>query len=263
MVAIAVDRYFAVCKPIQFKTNFTLKRTKRIIVMLWISAMLFAVHQSYNFMARYDGPNKPPLPSTRKFACKIFLPTADAWYIYFKSTYNNVLLFYLPVIITGLIYVIIITTVWKRQYGVARHSTSRKVNMHIRTARMLFIVYIAYVSCYAFFATYNLIKMFKKGKNLNLLVTNIGLLVPYFNSCLNPFIYSFSNPTFRKHLTQLVWKPDGKRQPKKPEIRQISTIQTNDYTPTENQTNSNFTIDSKVSVSDCDNSVAFIQTEAN
>ena len=49
MVAIAIDRYFAVVHPLRFRLTFSDKRTKIICVAIWVLALAAAIPTPFMF----------------------------------------------------------------------------------------------------------------------------------------------------------------------------------------------------------------------
>ncbi|XP_038076701.1 somatostatin receptor type 5-like [Patiria miniata] len=198
MTAIAVDRYYAVRHPVAFKIRFTVKRTRIVIGTLWTLSLAAATPTIFMFQSIFGGSGQAvTYPGKINFACKLVLPFGR-WFKDFKAIYLNVVLFYLPVVITAALYVQIVIHVWRNNRFVrARMGRVPHRNSHWKTAKTLLTVFVVYVACYIILITYNLLAPYAP----NLLppqLKNVGLLLPYVNSCMNPIVYSFTNPSFRK-----------------------------------------------------------------
>ncbi|XP_022090155.1 allatostatin-A receptor-like [Acanthaster planci] len=198
MTAIAVDRFYAVRHPVAFRTRFTIKRTRIIIGTLWVMSLAAAVPTAFMFQSIFGGSGQAvTYPGKIPFACKLVTPFGK-WFKDFKAIYLNVVLFYLPVVITAALYVQIVLHVWKNNKFIrARMGQVPHRNSHWKTAKTLLTVFVVYVACYIILITYNVLAPYAPNL-LSPQVKNAGLLLPYVNSCLNPIVYSFTNPSFRK-----------------------------------------------------------------
>ena len=125
------------------------------------------------------------------------------------------LLFFIPVTVTLILYGIIIIYMWRkrgaRNLGVSKMAKSRQV--HWQITRTLLIVFLAYVACTILFATYTVMQRY--GWKIKPIVKNVGLLFPYINSCMNPFVYSVNSTEFRATIAaKLRCLKSGKNQSK-------------------------------------------------
>ncbi|XP_070559960.1 allatostatin-A receptor-like [Ptychodera flava] len=214
MVAIAFDRYFAICHPIRFKTSFTLRRTGICIICLWVLGALTAVPTAFMFKTKH-GSSSMGITYRGKipFACKLVVPV-DPWFLDFKAIYLNVVLFYLPSLLISIVYIIIVFRVWmSARNPLGRLSSKEFKSKHWKTARILITVFVAYFMSFVLFSTYNLISRYWPG-TLPSLLKNAGLLLPYFNSCVNPIIYSFMFRKFREACREIIccsaWSTRGR-----------------------------------------------------
>nr|XP_006814150.1 PREDICTED: somatostatin receptor type 2-like [Saccoglossus kowalevskii] len=208
MVAIAIDRFCAIHFPMAFRVRFTLRRTRIIIVIVWLLACVAAMPTAFMFKAIYGslGNNSVTYKGKSPFACKLVLPFGP-WFSDFKAVYLNVILFYLPVLITAVLYSFIVYKVWRNGVAMAtsRQTTKKShSNAHWKTAKVLIAVFIAYTCCYVLLSTYNLVSRYFPQFYLHPMIKNVGLLLPYANSCINPIIYSFINKTFRQSVRTLI-----------------------------------------------------------
>ena len=139
------------------------------------------------------------------WACKLVLPKVTALF-HFKAIYINVILFFIPTLITACIYVVIVLRVWQTRQGIRRSSSGQKdiESTHWKTARILLVVFFAYVITHGFFAAYNTLFQFKLIASVPPVVNNIGLLLPYANSFMNPIIYSLMHASFRKSCWEVM-----------------------------------------------------------
>ncbi|XP_071485260.1 somatostatin receptor type 2-like [Diadema antillarum] len=221
MMAIAVDRFFAVKDPVAFKSRFTRRRTKLIIVFIWASAIVAAIPVAFMFESIYGGDGVAVTYTGKlPWACKAIVPFGP-WWKDFKPVYLNILLFYVPVIITSIIYVFIFTRVrssnkfLRSNLVISGRIPEHARNTHWKTAKTLLCVFVVFIVCFAPFATYHIVQEYFSG-SLHPELKNLALLLPYFNSCLNPIVYSFTNKVFWRAVKQILCRCERCREPDKP-----------------------------------------------
>ncbi|XP_054769274.2 growth hormone secretagogue receptor type 1-like [Lytechinus pictus] len=208
MMAIAIDRYFAVRFPLKFKIYCSPGKTKLKIIFLWILSLAAAFPVVLNFATKYGIPlfdvnyvGKTP------FACRV-APGFPIFYYDFKIIYVSIVLFFIPIVITAIIYVIIVSYVRRNNKKFAKISSARdthRLRSHWKTARALLAVFTFYAVCYVLLATYTLVQQYSPAA-ITPTMKNIGLLLPYANSCMNPVVYSVVNRQFRRDFAELFSK---------------------------------------------------------
>ncbi|KAJ8021644.1 Somatostatin receptor type 4 [Holothuria leucospilota] len=206
MTAIAVDRYYAVRKPMVFKMKFSVKRTKILIISLWGLALIAAVPTAFMFKSVYvSQDDKSNYKGKTPFACKLSLPFG-AWFKDFKAIYLNVVLFLLPVTITSILFVRIVLYVRQSNLAINKrfaNAAGAIRNSHWTTAKSLLAVFVVFVFCYMPFSMYNIMQRYAPAV-LSANFKNVALLLPYANSCLNPVVYSFTSERFRRYCVRLL-----------------------------------------------------------
>ncbi|XP_048063622.1 trace amine-associated receptor 1-like [Megalobrama amblycephala] len=195
---ISIDRYYAVCHPLQYRNKITPPISLIMISLCWgLAAFVgFAiVFLQLNILGAeefyFDN-------IACKGACIIFQTRAG-------STITSILAFGLPAIITVSIYLKILL-VARRQSKSIQHSThvGKKTSISINkieakaTKTLSIIMGVFFVSVSPFFFC-NLIDSFL-DHTIPPAVFDVLVWIGYLNSLCNPFVYAFFYRWFRKAL---------------------------------------------------------------
>ncbi|CAG5123070.1 unnamed protein product, partial [Candidula unifasciata] len=219
LVAISLERYFAICRPLHSRSWQTLSHAYRCIAVCWfLSAALMtptAVFQKHTAIG--NGAHR----------CREIWPNLGA-----EQTYTVVLdlaLLVLPVTVMGVAYSRVVHVLifdvrsslelnstnngtrmisqrnrrGQRPAGNRiRHSNSLKIRQNkMRVIRMLFAVVMEFFICWApvyLIQTWIVFHQESAYRTLTPLSKNLFHLLSYVSSCCNPITYCFMNKKFRE-----------------------------------------------------------------
>ena len=96
-----------------------------------------------------------------------------------------------------------------KKTGTKKSEKSRKVN------RMVLIVVIVFISCWAPFYIWRIILSFshtvRNLPDISVVIQDITMCISYMNSCANPFLYAFLSDNFKKSFRK-AWTCGKKNQ---------------------------------------------------
>ncbi|XP_028304152.1 trace amine-associated receptor 6-like [Gouania willdenowi] len=189
VVLISVDRYVAVCDPMHYQTKVTNNRAKICIVLCWAGSALFHCLRLNNII------ENPGEFDSCAGECTVYvLPVARIM--------NVVFTFIIPFSIIVVLYVRVFMVAVSQAQAMRSHVTvvtfqsSQKVNRsELKAARALGVVVVVFIMCLTPF----FIVSFTAGLGVKTAPSYIFVLgLFFFNSMLNPVIYVFLYPWFRK-----------------------------------------------------------------
>ncbi|XP_029642692.2 cholecystokinin receptor type A-like [Octopus sinensis] len=238
LVAISLERYFAICRPLQSRSWQTVTHAYISIVICWaLSAMITIPIATYNKLVPYISFSK----------CEEKWPAKIGEQIY--TSLLDLVLLLVPIFIMSMAYGMICFTLWK---GIRLERLAEKVNQKrqgnsdeietmmcsgravgetpirtqkrskhfydysggirqsnseksqaakLRVIRMLFVIVLEFFVCWCplyFIQTW--LSFDSKGANENISPTLLGFvyLLAYTSSCTNPITYAFMNKKFRQ-----------------------------------------------------------------
>ncbi|XP_014863135.1 PREDICTED: trace amine-associated receptor 13c-like [Poecilia mexicana] len=192
IVLISIDRYVAICEPLQYPTRMTLTRVKCCVGLCWLCGAF------YRLLFLKDEMIQPGRNKSCVGECA-FVTNSIA------GLFDLILNFIAPVTVIVVLY----TKVFMVAVSQARAMRSRvtavtlqlSVNVvtkksELKAARTLGVLIVVYLFCFCPYYCYALIE-----RN----ITNTFLIfLFYFNSCLNPLLYALFYPWFRKAIRHIV-----------------------------------------------------------
>uniref|UniRef100_A0A8C5GYH5 G-protein coupled receptors family 1 profile domain-containing protein n=1 Tax=Gouania willdenowi TaxID=441366 RepID=A0A8C5GYH5_GOUWI len=177
VVLISVDRYVAVCDPMHYQTKVTKNRAKICIVLCWVGSTLF------HTVLFKDNIEYPGGFDYCAGGCTVYLPPH-------AGVMDLIFSFIIPFSIIVVLYAM------RSHVTVVTLQSSQKVNRsELKAARALGVVVVVFLMCLTPFYLVLLTTGFGV-KNLSSFIFVAGLF--FFNSLLNPVIYVFLYPWFRK-----------------------------------------------------------------
>ncbi|XP_028298004.1 trace amine-associated receptor 6-like [Gouania willdenowi] len=195
VVLISVDRYVVVCDPMHYQTKVTKNRAKICIVLCWAGSTVFHTVMLKDNIEHPGGFDSCAGDCTRKLM-----------YINHTNILGGVIdlifSFFIPVSIIVVLYVRVFIVAVSKAQTMRSHVTvvtlqsSLKVNRsELKAARALGVVVVVFLMCLTPFYFVSLKTGFEE-KNPSSYIFVICLF--FFNSLLNPVIYVFLYPWFRK-----------------------------------------------------------------
>ncbi|XP_041806932.1 trace amine-associated receptor 13c-like [Chelmon rostratus] len=196
MMLISVDRYVAICDPMFYSTKVTLKRVKVWICLCW---MFSAFHSSWLLR---DFLKQPGRYNSCYGECVVVINYVD-------GVFDLVVAFSGPIIVIVVLYIRVFVVAVSQaramysQNAPVTFQCSKTVpakKSELKAARNLGVVVLVFLLCscpyYCFTvaAENNLV-------GASSAISEIWLL--YLNSCLNPVIYAFVYPWFRKSIKHI------------------------------------------------------------
>ncbi|XP_053179002.1 trace amine-associated receptor 8c-like [Scomber japonicus] len=194
MVLISVDRYVAICVPLHYSSMITTNRAKICVSLCWICSVIYNLMILKDHLSQIDMFN--PCPQE----CTVVIG-------YISGVVDFIVTFFGPVTVIIVLYMrVFVVAVSQarvmRSQTVAVKSRTQTIvvkKSEMRAARTLGIVLLVFIVClcpyYGPFLT---------GEDM----TDDGLAAQnwlfYCNSSLNPLIYAFFYPWFRKAMKIIV-----------------------------------------------------------
>ena len=180
LMFISIDRFFAIKHPLIHHTKMTTGKCKWIILLSWLHAVgtscLFLIEQPWKYLVIF------------------------------------VFAFLIPLLVILFCYGGILHVVVTRSRQTQRHG--RRLAAEYKTAKSLGVVTGAFVICWLpFFLTslsYQYCDSCQRDINSIPAITSAVKWLHYLNSCLNPIIYAFLNPTFKLAFRNLIRRMCGK-----------------------------------------------------
>ncbi|XP_042351140.1 trace amine-associated receptor 8a-like [Plectropomus leopardus] len=197
MVLISVDRYIAICDPMFYSTKVTLRRVQFCICVCWIFS---AVHSSWIMR---DLLKQPGRYNSCYGECVMVIN-------YIEGAVDLCVSFFAPILVVVVLYVRIFVVAVSQARAMRSHvaaaaqqrsktKTAKKSEM--KAARTLGVVVVVFLMCFCPYYSFtiaaenNLISASTAASQIRLI---------YINSCLNPLIYAFFYPWFRKSIKFIV-----------------------------------------------------------
>ncbi|XP_008326378.1 trace amine-associated receptor 13c-like [Cynoglossus semilaevis] len=197
MVLISVDRYIAICDPMFYTTRVTMARVKFCVFMCWICSLVHASWILGDFLKR------PNMHNSCHGDCVVVVNFAE-------GIVDLVVTFLGPILIIVILYsrvfVVAVSQARAMRTHVAAITLGRPEKVkaeksEVKAARTLGIVVVVFLLCsspyycFAVAAETNLVGASSAG---------IEIWFLYCNSTLNPVIYVFFYPWFRKTIKHIV-----------------------------------------------------------
>ncbi|XP_070571612.1 neuropeptide FF receptor 1-like [Ptychodera flava] len=202
LVAVTIERYFAIVHSVKHKIFFTKRRCLYILAVVWLCAFILESLAFYIFL--YDHSIKH---------CIIWWPNdnyrlAVAALLFLAS-------FLIPVVILIIMYIRILVFLKRHTQTMLSRNENNSPAFSLLKARekivkMLFLVVITFTVCWA--PNQTLFMALNYGAALDLLAPyyQFFILLAFCNSCMNPIIYSFKNKQFRDGLKVIFCKQSMK-----------------------------------------------------
>lgn len=197
MVLISADRYVAICDPLHYPTKITIKRVSVSICTCWACSIL------YNSLIMKDNFKQPGRYNSCSGDCVVVID-------YFVGIFDFVLTFVGPVIVIIVLYLRVFAVAVSQARAMRSHITALRLQgsetvhakkSELKAARTLGVLVIAFLIClFPFFCS----SMVGQNSFFDIRSVPFELLLFYFNSCLNPLIYTFCYPWFLKSIKLIV-----------------------------------------------------------
>ncbi|XP_029902269.1 arg8-vasotocin receptor-like [Myripristis murdjan] len=204
MVMMTLDRYIAICHPLQTLHQPT-KRAYVMIVSTWVCSLVLSTPQYFIFSLSEVHPGSAVYDCWGHFI--------QPWGVRAYITWITAGIFLVPVAVLVLCYGFICRTIWRnlkyktQRKGVGAMAEATKNGLlgrasvssvstisraKLRTVKMTFVIVLAYVVCWAPFFTVQMWSVwdnsFSWDDSENTVVT-LSALLASLNSCCNPWIY--------------------------------------------------------------------------
>lgn len=189
MVLISVDRYVAICYPFYYSMEVSNQRVKNIVYLSWLCSIL------YRIVLLEDHLAKPGYSSTCLGECVVVINNL-------AGAVDLIFTFIIPIAVIIVLYMRVFVVV----LGAARSINSQVTagtnwpsvslkKTEIKAARILGLVVIVFLFC---FCPYYFPTLAGEDTQVNASFVAFEIWLTHFNSCLNPIIYVFFYPWFRK-----------------------------------------------------------------
>ncbi|XP_071112223.1 cephalotocin receptor 1-like [Haliotis cracherodii] len=231
LLTTAVDRYYAICRPLTSAT-WTSGKIQKLVMVAWFVSLLFSIPQVAIFSYMET------IPGTGIFDCwGVFEPE---WKLQLYITWITVSVYIIPTLILALAYGCICHSVWKsgkmaetltprftlqnsRVSGKSKNvdgvpkdmlekniqSVQTKPPVHgisrakMKTIKLTMTVIICYLICWSPFFIAQMWAAFDPNAPFNGPIYSIILLLASLNSCTNPWIYVAFSDTVCSELKKL------------------------------------------------------------
>jgi hypothetical protein len=209
---ISFDRYLKISKPLQYKSRMTTSTSLKVIFIIWFISTGISTYAA----TPQSGSNG--IINTGSGFCPINRNKSKGFY-----TFVGITAFFLPTVVTLVMYSLIFLVVHKRQKMLRNGELDQSSSVpnqrsaflkDLKAIRMLLVVVGVFILCWSPFFIFNLLHLyapnivdwgsrsFNYRYSIQITIAVITLL-PLLNSLCNPIIYACLDKTYREAFKNL------------------------------------------------------------
>ncbi|XP_026232614.1 trace amine-associated receptor 4-like [Anabas testudineus] len=196
MVLISIDRYVAICDPLHYSTKVTQKRVQVCVCLCWICSVIFQT------LILKDNLQQPGRFNSCFGECVIVIDDIAGLVDVFFS-------FVAPITVIVVLYMRVFVVAVTQARAMRSHIAtvtqgSVKVTAkksELKAARTLGVVIGVFLMC---FCPFYCVSLTSKDDLMNTSAAAFVICLYSFNACLNPVIYAFFYPWFRKSIKSIL-----------------------------------------------------------
>lgn len=207
MVLISADRYMAVCDPLRYSARVTKTRAQTCVCLCWACSV------SYRLLLLHDHLQQPGRSNTCLGECVVVIEkvagVADLVFTFIVPI-STIVVLYFRVFVVSLAH----TRAVRSRAGAATVKCSGTVTVkksEMKAARTLGVVILVFLFC---FCPYYFPTLAGQDTSVDAASVAVEIWLTHINSCVNPVIYAFFYPWFRKCikliLTLQILKPGSR-----------------------------------------------------
>ncbi|XP_059198417.1 trace amine-associated receptor 13c-like [Centropristis striata] len=196
MVLISVDRHVAICDPLHYTTRITVNRVKVCVCLVWLCSF------AYNSLFLNLDLIEKEIFVFCDGVCEALSDSSAA-------NVDLVLNFITPITVIIVLYTRVFVVAVSQARAMRSHFTAvtKQISVtktakksELKAARTLGVLVVVFLMCFSPFYCINLVGHSSFDYSTAFFVTYLF----FFNSCLNPLIYAFFYPWFRKTVKLIV-----------------------------------------------------------
>ncbi|XP_041858092.1 trace amine-associated receptor 13c-like [Melanotaenia boesemani] len=197
MVLISADRCVAICEPLCYPTKVTQRRVKICVCLCWICSVF------YNGVILKEYLKDPDRYNSCYGECVIVID-------YITGAFDVILTFFGPIIVIIVLYMRVFVVAVSQARAMRSHvaAVTLQGRVHVRAkkserkaATALGVVVLVFLICFCIYFYPSVAGQTLSTKEV---FSVFGVWLLYCNSCINPVIYAFFYPWFRKSVKLIV-----------------------------------------------------------
>ena len=189
-LALTAERWFAIMRPQKYSVYFNKKRSILYIVSSWV----------WSFALTCSGIIEKGYNPSSNTICEHRFYLKGSLFRLFLGIFQVTMKMFLPCLLIIGLYIHMIAKVSKSPVA----SAESKAKLRGKMTRMIAAASVLLVICFAPGQIYLVLAWAGKAK-MDTKEHHAILLLPFINSCVNPFIYGLSNKNYRHHYRKILF----------------------------------------------------------
>ena len=205
LVALSLERYYAVCHPVKAKVKSTPSRAKKAVAVIWICSLIpnFALIAGLKSSSKNSG--------SLGAHCTIIVFDNDAvWKMFYVTVFT--MQYIIPICCMVVCFVKIRNVLNARKICALTSSNPRvqpgqlaMIKSRKKTVRTIMIMIVAYFACWSLNQALYFLLNLGYGLAWNGDLVQLSVVLCFFSSCINPIIYAFRTQQFRDGFVNIIY----------------------------------------------------------